>query len=218
MAKLVWGNVGEKQYETGVKNAVLYLINSQGKYTPGVAWNGVTSISESPSGAETTSLYADDAKYLNLLSAEELGGTIEAYMSPREFDQCDGSAELVKGVSAGQQDRKTFGLCYRTTVANDTQGTDYAYKLHLVYGCTASPSERSFQTINDSPEATTLSWSFKTAPVPVTGKKPTALITINSAECDSAKLAALEAILYGTADTEPRMPLPDEIVALFAEG
>lgn len=218
MSRLIWGAVGEKQYETGIKNLVLYLVNAQGKYTPGIAWNGVTNVSENPSGAETTSLYADDAKYLNLLSAEELEGGIEAYMSPREFDACDGSAEIVKGVHIGQQDRKTFGICYKTTIANDTDGTSYGYKLHLVYGCTASPTERSYDTVNDSPEATPLSWSFKTTPVSVTGKKPTALVTINSTECDAAKLKALEDILYGTADTEPRMPLPDEIVALFTEG
>lgn len=217
MAKLIWDKTGERYYETGVKNGVLY-IPTEGVYSKGVAWNGLTAVTESPSGAEATALYADDMKYLSLYSAEEFGATIEAYTYPDEFAQCDGSAELTKGVSIGQQARKTFGLCYRTTVGNDTDGNDHGYKLHMIYGCMASPSEKAYATINDSPEAITFSWEVTTTPVSVAGFKPTASITIDSTKADPTKLAALEDILYGK-DGEPganaRLPLPDEIKTLM---
>ena len=218
MSKLVWDKTGERYYETGVKNGVLY-IPTEGVYSMGVAWNGLTAVTESPSGAEATALYADDMKYLSLYSAEEFGATIEAYTYPDEFAQCDGSAELAKGVSIGQQTRKTFGLCYRTTVGNDTDGNDYGYKLHMIYGCMASPSEKAYATINDSPDAITFSWEVTTTPVSVAGFKPTASITIDSTKADPTKLAALEDILYGK-DGEPgseaRLPLPDEIKTLMS--
>ena len=217
MSKLVWDKTGERYYETGVKNGVLY-IPTEGVYSKGVAWNGLTAVTESPSGAEATALYADDMKYLSLYSAEEFGATIEAYTYPDEFAQCDGSGELAKGVSIGQQTRKTFGLCYRTTIGNDTDGNDYGYKLHMIYGCMASPSEKAYATINDSPEAITFSWEVTTTPVSVAGFKPTASITIDSTKADPTKLAALEDILYGK-DGEPgseaRLPLPDEIKTLM---
>jgi hypothetical protein len=214
MSKLTWDKVGERQYETGVKNGVLYVQDAEGKYPKGVAWNGLTAVTESPSGAEASPLYADDIKYLNLISNEELGGTIEAYMSPVEFDECDGTASLVPGVSLGQQKRKTFGFCYRTTVGNDTEGNDFGYKIHLIYGAVASPSEKAYATINESPEAMTLSWEFTTTPVAVEGFKPTASITIDSTKIDAEKLAALEAVLYGSEDSEARLPLPAEIATL----
>ena len=217
MSKLVWDKTGERYYETGVKNGVLY-IPTEGVYSKGVAWNGLTAVTESPSGAEATALYADDMKYLSLYSAEEFGATIEAYTYPDEFAQCDGSAELAKGVSIGQQTRKTFGLCYRTTIGNDTDGNDHGYKLHMIYGCMASPSEKAYATINDSPDAITFSWEVTTTPVSVAGFKPTASITIDSTKADPTKLAALEDILYGK-DGEPgseaRLPLPDEIKTLM---
>lgn len=217
MSKLVWDKTGERYYETGVKNGVLY-IPTEGVYSKGVAWNGLTAVTESPSGAEATALYADDMKYLSLYSAEEFGATIEAYTYPDEFAQCDGSAELTKGVSIGQQTRKTFGLCYRTSIGNDTDGSDHGYKLHMIYGCTASPSEKAYATINDSPEAITFSWEITTTPVNVTGFKPTASIIIDSTKADPTKLSALEDILYGK-DGEPaseaRLPLPDEIKTLM---
>ena len=217
MSKIVWDQTGERLYETGVKQGVLYIPTS-GVYSKGVAWNGLTAVTESPSGAEATALYADDIKYLNLMSNEEFGCTIEAYTYPDEFAVCDGSASLAKGVNIGQQPRKTFGLCYRTTLGNDTDGNDYGYKLHMVYGCLASPSEKAYATINDSPEANTFSWEVSTTPVNVTGHKPTALLTIDSTKADPAKLAALEDILYGKDQVEPRMPLPDEIATLMAEA
>lgn len=216
MSKLVWDQTGERLYETGVKQGVLYPIGTSGSYDLGVAWNGLTAVTESPSGAEASPLYADDIKYLNLMSNEEFGGSIEAYTYPEEFAQCDGSAALVAGVMIGQQPRKTFGLCYRTVLGNDIESNDYGYKLHLVYGCLAAPSEKAYATINDSPEAITFSWEFSTTPVNVTGHKPTASITIDSTKCDEAKLKALEDILYGTEDAEPRLPLPDEIATLMA--
>lgn len=200
MSRINWDQTGERLYETGVKQAVLYPVTS-GTYGNGVAWNGITGITESPSGAETTSLYADDIKYLNLVSAEEMGGTIEAYTYPDEFKECDGSSEIATGVVIGQQDRKTFGLCYRTTLGNDTESNAHGYKLHILYGALASPSEKGYSTINDSPEAITFSWEFKTTPVNVTGHKPTALVTIDSTKCDPTKLALLEDKLYGAADT-----------------
>lgn len=216
MSKLVWDQTGERRYETGVKNGVLYVQGAGGVYGNGVAWNGLTAVTESPSGAEPTPLYADDIKYLNLLSNEEFAATIEAYTYPEEFEQCDGSAELAPGVSIGQQDRKTFGFCYRTTLGNDTEGNNHGYKIHIVYGCLAAPSEKAYATINDSPEAITFSWEVSTTPVNVTGKKPTASITIDSTKVDAEKLAALEAKLYGTEDQEPTLPLPDEIATIMA--
>ena len=217
MAKIVWDKTGERFYETGVKNGVLY-VQEGGQYKNGVAWNGLTAVTESPSGAEATPLYADDIKYLNLLSTEEFGATIEAYTYPDEFAACDGSAALADGVMIGQQARKTFGLCYRTTIGNDTNGNDYGYKLHIIYGALAAPSEKAYATINDSPEAITFSWEVTTTPVKVTGAKPTASITIDSTKANPEKLAALEDILYGKdgePGNEPRLPLPDEIKTLM---
>ena len=217
MAKIEWDKTGERLYETGVKNGVLY-VQEGGAYPKGVAWNGLTAVTESPSGAEATPLYADDIKYLNLLSAEEFGATIEAYTYPDEFAACDGSASLVDGVMIGQQARKTFGLCYRTTIGNDTDGNDHGYKLHIIYGALAAPSEKAYATINDSPEAITFSWEVTTTPVNVTGAKPTASITIDSTKATPEKLAALEDILYGKdgePGNEPRLPLPDEIKTLM---
>ena len=217
MSKLTWDNAGERFYETGVKNGVLYVQETGGVYPKGVAWNGLTAVTESPSGAEATALYADDIKYLNLMSNEEFGASIEAYTYPDEFAQCDGSAALVAGVMIGQQSRKTFGLSYRTTLGNDVEGNDYGYKLHLIYGALAAPSEKAYSSINDSPEAITFSWEVTTTPVAVTGYKPTASVTIDSTKVNKDKLAALEAILYGTEDAEPRLPLPDEIVTIMGE-
>lgn len=218
MAKLVWDKTGERLYETGVKNAVLYVRDSGGAYSKGVAWNGITAVTESPSGAESNPLYADDIKYLNLISNEDFGATIEAYTYPDEFAECDGSAELVEGVKIGQQKRKTFGLCYRTTLGNDVDGNDHGYKLHIIYGATAAPSERAYATINDSPEAITMSWEISTTPVTVTGFKPTAHLEIDSTKVKPAELTAFEEILYGKDGAEqagPRLPLPDEIATLF---
>lgn len=218
MAKLVWDKTGERFYETGVKNAVLYVRDSGGAYSKGVAWNGITAVTESPSGAESNPLYADDIKYLNLISNEDFGATIEAYTYPDEFAECDGSAEIVDGVKIGQQKRKTFGLCYRTTLGNDVDGNDHGYKLHIIYGATAAPSERAYATINDSPEAITMSWELSTTPVTVTGFKPTAHLEIDSTKVKAEELTAFEAILYGkdgAEQTEPRLPLPDEIATLF---
>ena len=217
MAKLVWDKTGDRLYETGVKNGVLY-IPTAGVYSKGVAWNGLTAVTESPSGAEATALYADDTKYLSLMSAEEFGATIEAYTYPDEFAACDGSAELADGVMIGQQKRSTFGLCYKTTIGNDTEGNDHGYKLHIIYGAQAKPSERAYATINDSPEAITFSWEITTTPVNVTGAKPTASLVIDSTKADPSKLAALEDILYGKdgePGNEPRLPLPDEIKTLM---
>lgn len=223
MAKLVWDKTGERLFETGVKNGVLY-IPTAGVYSKGVAWNGLTAVTESPSGAEATALYADDIKYLSLMSTEEFGATIEAYMYPDEFAACNGEAELVDGVTVGQQKRSHFGLCYRTSIGNDVDGNDHGYKLHIIYGALAAPSEKAYSTINDSPEAITFSWEITTTPVNVTGQKPTASLVIDSTKADSTKLAALEAILYGSNDggsgsgTDPRLPLPDEIKTLMTKG
>ena len=217
MAKIEWDKTGERLYETGVKNGVLY-VQEGGTYGKGVAWNGLTAVTESPSGAEATPLYADDIKYLNLLSTEEFGATIEAYTYPDEFAACDGSAALADGVMIGQQARKTFGLCYRTAIGNDTNGNDYGYKLHIIYGALAAPSEKAYATINDSPEAITFSWEVTTTPVNVTGAKPTASITIDSTKADPTKLAALEKKLYGDTETEATLPLPDEIKGIFTAG
>lgn len=217
MAKLVWDKTGDRLYETGVKNGVLYIPTS-GVYSKGVAWNGLTAVTESPSGAEATALYADDTKYLSLMSTEEFGATIEAYTYPDEFAACDGSAELADGVMIGQQKRSTFGLCYKTTIGNDTDGNDHGYKLHIIYGALAAPSEKAYASINDSPEAITFSWEITTTPVNVTGAKPTASLVIDSTKADPTKLAALEDILYGKdgePGNEPRLPLPDEIKTLM---
>ena len=225
MSKLVWDQTGERFYETGVKQGVLYPQEIDGTYPKGVAWNGLTAITESPSGAEPTPIYADDIKYLNLLSAEEFGATIEAYTYPDEFAQCDGSAEIATGVMIGQQSREVFGLSYKTILGNDIDSNDYGYKLHIIYGALAAPSEKGYATINESPEAITLSWEVTTTPVSVTGFKPTASITIDSTKVDADKLAALEVILYGkdAVAGEPgepavvaRLPLPDEIATLMS--
>lgn len=214
MSKLIWDKTGERFYETGVKMGVLY-VQEGGLYPKGVAWNGLTAITESPSGAEATALYADDIKYLNLMSAEEFGATIEAYTYPDEFMACDGSAAIAEGIYIGQQTRKTFGMCYRTTLGNDTDNNDYGYKLHLFYGALAAPSEKGYASINDSPEAITFSWEVTTTPVEVKDYKPTASITIDSTKVDKEKLAALEAILYGSDEEEARLPLPDEIISIM---
>lgn len=221
MAKLTWDDTGKRLYETGVDRGVLYTLGaSSNTYDSGVAWNGLTGVTESPSGAEATDLYADNIKYLSMRSAETFGATIEAYTYPDEFAECDGSAELATGVVIGQQTRKTFGLCYRTVLGNDVNLNDHGYKLHLIYGCTASPSEKGYATINDSPEAITFSWEITTTPVNVTGFKPTACITIDSTKADPECLAALEDALYGSdtggsGGTAPRLPLPDEVKTLM---
>lgn len=217
MAKLTWDNVGEKIYETGTDRGVLFVQNA-GTYSAGVAWNGLTAVSESPSGAEASPIYADNIKYLNLVSAEEFGCTIEAYTYPEEFEVCDGSASIATGVTIGQQARKTFAFCYRTLVGNDTDGTDYGYKIHIVYGCLAAPSEKAYATVNDSPEAITFSWEVTTTPVPVEGFKPTANVTIDSTKTTKEKMAALEAILYGSESEESRLPMPEEIITLMGEA
>jgi len=223
MAKLVWDDVGKRLYETGVRNGVLYVRDANGAYPVGVAWNGLTAVTESPSGAEATPLYADDIKYLNLISAEEFGATIEAYTYPDEFAECDGSVVPVAGVQIGQQPRKTFGLAYRTVLGNDVDNEAYGYKLHLVYGAIAAPSEKAYATINDSPEAITFSWEVSTTPVAVPNLKPTASITIDSTKfaepAERTKLDALEEILFGSDDpaAEPRLPLPAEVLTLLAQ-
>ena len=214
MSKIIWDQTGERLYETGVKQGVLY-VQEGGVYPKGVAWNGLTAVTESPSGAEATALYADDIKYLNLVSAEEFGATVEAYTYPDEFAECDGSASIATGVMIGQQARKTFGMSYVTTLGNDTDGVAYGYKLHIIYGALAAPSEKAYATINDSPEAITFSWEVTTTPVNVTGLKPTASLTIDSTKADKVKLASLEAILYGSEDAEARLPLPDEIAQIM---
>lgn len=223
MSKIVWDNTGERMYETGVRQGVLYPRDSSGTYPLGVAWNGLTAVTESPSGAEPTPLWADDMKYITLMSVEEFGATIEAFTYPDEFIPCDGSGELAEGVYIGQQSRQAFGMAYRTVLGNDVDLNEFGYKLHLIYNALAAPSEKAYATINDSPEAITFSWEVSTTPVPVTGHKPTASITIDSTKVDPAKLAALEAILYGSDDaggsgtgTAPRLPLPDEIATLMA--
>ena len=218
MSKLIWDQTGERLYETGVKKGVLYVQDSGGTYPKGVVWNGLTTVTESPSGAEATPLYADDIKYLNLMSTEELGGTIEAYTYPDEFAECDGSASIATGVLIGQQPRKTFGMAYTTTLGNDVDSNAHGYKLHLIYGALASPSEKSYSTINDSPEAITFSWEFSTTPVNVAGFKPTANIVIDSTKATPEKLTALEKILYGDTETEARLPLPDEIASIMSAG
>lgn len=219
--QLVWDEVGERLYETGIRNVVLYNIDENNAYSKGVAWSGVTKIDDKPTGGEVTDLYADDTIYLSMTSLEKYESAIEAYMSPVEFDRCDGSAELTTGVTIGQQARETFGLCYRGALGNDIKGTDYGYILHLVYGCKAQPSEKSHETINDSPTAATMSWEIKTTPVAVKGFKPTSHVQINSTKVDPEKLALLESVLYGKAatDNDPavdaRLPLPDEVKAIL---
>lgn len=216
MAKLVWDESGKRLYETGVEKGVLYVQGENGEYQKGVAWNGLTAVTESPSGAEPTALYADDIKYLELFSAEEFGATIEAYTYPEEFEACDGSASLGAGVSIGQQDRKAFGLCYRTIVGNDVKGNENGYKLHLIYGAKAKPSEKAYATVNDSPEAVTFSWEVTTTPVNVAGFKPTASVTIDSTKITPEKLKLIEDKLYGTEAQEAALPLPDEIKQIIA--
>jgi hypothetical protein len=215
MSKIVWDETGKRFYETGLDRGVLYPYTDKGTYGAGVPWNGLTAINESPSGAEANPLYADNIKYLNLMSAEDFGATVEAYTYPDEFEACDGSAEIAPGITIGQQTRKLFGLAYRTLLGNDTKSQDYGYKLHLIYGAQASPSEKNRETVNDSPDAVTFSWELSTTPVEVPGYKPTAHLTIDSTKTDATKLAALEAILYGTESEEPRIPLPSEIIELM---
>ena len=215
MSKLVWDQFGKRLYETGVDHGVLYPIQTGGVYSKGVAWNGLTAVAESPSGADVNDIYADNMKYLGLVGAEKFGATVEAYTYPDEFAECDGSVELVKGATIGQQNRKVFGMVYRTVVGNDVDGNEHGYKLHLIYGATAAPSEKAYNTINEDPEAITFSWELSTTPVNVTGHKPTASLTIDSTKADPAKLAELEKILFGDTETEPRLPLPDEIAQLL---
>ena len=215
MAKLVWDEVGKRTYETGVDKGVLYVQDDEGAYGKGVAWNGLTAVNESPSGAEPTALYADNTKYLELTSKEEYGATIEAYTYPDEFEACDGSAEVGTGVVIGQQSRKVFGLCYRTVKGNDVKNNDYGYKIHLVYGCKAKPAQKNYQTINDSPEAITFSWEVSTTPVEVEGFKPTATVTIDSTKVAAEKLKSIEEALYGTESVEPKLLLPSEIIGIL---
>jgi hypothetical protein len=216
MVALTWDQVGERVYETGVDHGVLYIPNNAGVYEDGVAWNGLVTVTESPSGAESSPQYADNIKYLNLISAEEFGATIEAFTYPDEFAQFDGAVSPSPGVVIGQQSRRAFGLAYRTRVGNDVEGTDYGYKLHLIYGAQAAPSEKAYATINDSPEAITFSWDVTTTPVAVPGYKPTAVLTIDSSKVDADNLTALENLLYGTGGTDPRLPLPAEVLGIFA--
>lgn len=222
MSRIKWNETGTKTYETGVDRGVLYPMSSDGTYPVGVPWQGLTGVSESPSGAEASPIYADNKKYLNLISTEEFGASVEAYTYPDEFAECDGSAEPTEGVIIGQQNRKTFGLCYRTLLGNDVESTEYGYKIHLVYGALAAPSEKSYQTVNDSPEAATFSWEISTTPVAVTGFKPTATVVIDSTKVDAAKLAAFEDIIYGkdAVGADPavvaRLPLPNEVVTLLS--
>ena len=215
MSKLVWDQSGKRLYETGVDHGVLYPIQTGGVYSKGVAWNGLTAVTESPSGADVNDIYADNMKYLGLVGAEKFGATVEAYTYPDEFAECDGSVELVKGATIGQQNRKVFGMVYRTVIGNDVDGNEHGYKLHLIYGATAAPSEKAYNTINEDPEAITFSWELSTTPVNVTGHKPTASLTIDSTKADPTKLAELEKILFGDTETEPRLPLPDEISQLL---
>jgi hypothetical protein len=215
MTVLTWDEQGERLYETGVDHGVLFLPDESGDYNEGVAWNGLTTVTESPAGADATPQFADNIKYLNLIAAETFGGTVEAFTYPDEFAECDGTAEPSAGVFIGQQNRRVFGLCYRTQLGNDIDGTDHGYKLHLVYGAQAAPSEKAYATINDSPSAIAFSWTITTTPVNVTDHKPTALLTIDSTKVDPTILGDLVDILYGTSGVDPRMPLPDEIITMF---
>lgn len=216
--KLKWDQTGERIYETGVSNGVLYVQKANGSYDNGVAWNGLSTVTESPSGAESNAIYADNIKYLALTSAEEFGATVEAYTYPDEFAECDGSAEVADGVMIGQQDRKAFGMAYKTIVGNDTEKNAHGYKLHMIYGATAAPSEKGYSTVNDSPEPITLSWELSTTPVEVTGYKPTATLVIDSTKANSEKLKALEDILFGSDGTEARLPMPNEVISLMKEN
>jgi hypothetical protein len=218
MTVLQWDQVGDRLYETGVDHGVLYQLDAEGDYVDGVPWNGLTTVTESPSGAEANKQYADNIVYVNLISAEEFGGTIEAFTYPDEFGQNDGTFQPVTGLAVGQQGRRPFGLVYRTLQGNDTEGQEYGYKLHLIYGAQASPSEKAYATINDSPEAIAFSWEFTTTPVPVTGRKPTSLLTVDSSTSDPADLQQLEDILFGTEGDDARLPSPDEVIALFTGG
>lgn len=218
MAKLVWDQTGARTYETGVSHGVLYIPNESGVYNKGVPWNGLTAVTESPSGAEATPLYANNVKYLELRSTEEFGATIEAYTYPEEFEACDGTATLAQGVTIGQQDRKPFGLSYRTIIGNDVKSNDYGYKIHLIYGAMAAPTEKGYQTVNDSPEAITFSWEISTTPVEVPGFKPTASLTIDSTKVDAAKLRTIEEKLYGGSATEATLPTPEEIMSIISAG
>lgn len=215
MPKLVFDKSGERLYETGVDRGVLYVQDETGAYPTGVVWNGLINVNEAPSGAESTPLYADNIKYLQLLSAEEFGATIEAYTYPDEFEACDGSAELAEGITIGQQDRKAFGMCYRTIIGNDVKGNNLGYKLHLIYGAIAAPSEKAYQTVNDSPEAITFSWEITTTPVEVSGHKPTASLVIDSTKVSTDSLKKIEDALYGTESGTAKLPLPDEILELI---
>lgn len=215
MAVLTWDDIGERYYETGVRNGVLYLLDAQGAYSTGVAWNGLTAINESHDGGEPNALYADDMKYLNLMSAEDFKATIEAYTYPDEFAECDGSASLAAGVTIGQQKRKAFGLSYQTRIGNDVDQTDLGYKIHLVYGCMAAPTDKNYASINESPEAITFSWEVSTTPVDIPGHKPSATIVIDSTKADPDKLATLKGMLYGTANASAKLPTPQEIIDLF---
>lgn len=215
MARLIWDEVGQRFFETGVKNGVLYVQDNDGSYKNGVVWNGLTAVTESPSGAEETPLYADDVKYLTLRSAEEFGATVEAYTYPEEFEQCDGSAAIAEGVTIGQQARRAFGLCYRTSVGNDIQGQNFSYKLHLIYGCTVAPSEKSYSTINDNPEAITFSWELSTVPVPVDGFSPTASLVIDASKVEKGKMQQLEDALFGDESSEAKLLLPNEIMEML---
>jgi hypothetical protein len=222
MAKIVWDVSGERNYETGVDHGVLYPVSTQqgqeGTYPSGVAWNGLTTVTESPSGADATPLYADNIKYLNLIAAEQFGGTIEAYTYPDEFGECDGSVQPTPGLMLGQQARKAFGLAYRTIMGNDVDGQDHGYKLHLIYGALAAPSQKAYASINDKPDAIAFSWAITTTPVAVTGHRATAILTIDSTMVNSTKLATLEDILFGTAQVDPRLPLPDEVISILQEA
>lgn len=215
MSEIKWDKIGERYYETGVDHGVLYLPDANGDYVDGVPWNGLVTVTESPSGAEASPQYADNIKYLNLVSAEDFSGTIEAFYSPKEFDQCDGTATPFAGVSVGQQSRRPFGLSYRNLIGNDLQGTDFGEKIHLVYGALAKPSEKARGTVNDSPEAVTFSWEFTTTPIDVPGLKPSAHIWFDSTEVDEAGFAALKEALYGTAGQDPRLPSPAEVFGFF---
>lgn len=217
MSKLKWDQIGERLYETGVDKVVLFPMESTGQYGTGVAWNGISAVNESPSGAEPTALYANNGKYLNLISNEDFAATIEAFTYPDEFEECDGSKEIAPGVVIGQQKRKVFGLAYRTLLGNDVDGNDHGYKLHLVYGCLAAPSENNHSTVNDSPEAGTMSWSVSTTPVEVADAKPTATVTIDSTKADKTKLKKLEDMLYGTEQAESKLPLPAEVITLMKD-
>lgn len=216
MPVLTWDGTGEKVYETGVDHGVLYIPNSNGVYDDGVAWNGLVTVTESPSGAEANKTYADNIVYGNLISAEEFGATIEAYTYPDEFAEFDGTGLPVPGLSVGQQFRKSFGMSYRSLVGNDVDGTEFGYKLHLLYGLTAAPSEKAYGTVNDSPEMITFSWEVTSVPTNVTGMRPTSVITVDSTQVDAAALAELEDLLYGTVGSEPTLPTPDEVIALFS--